>query len=171
MPRVGFEPKTPIFERAKTVHALNWAVTVIGRNRLQGLTFLRSIMSLSDLCMYNIFFHTVTQLLPMIQKNLWPRFRALNGRIILNEETESMLMETFLTQHSPVGKWQNPWHNFTRDSWSTEHDSNPRPSRTTQTAALGRTVYRYICVNNFMRSTILTLEMPFSFPAIPILGV
>jgi hypothetical protein len=30
MPRVGFEPTTPVFERAKTVHALERAATVIG---------------------------------------------------------------------------------------------------------------------------------------------
>jgi hypothetical protein len=32
MPRVGFEPTIPVFERAKTVHALDHAVTVIGMN-------------------------------------------------------------------------------------------------------------------------------------------
>jgi hypothetical protein len=31
MPRVGFEPMTPVFERAKTVHALDLAFTVIDR--------------------------------------------------------------------------------------------------------------------------------------------
>jgi hypothetical protein len=31
MPRVGFEPTIPVFERAKTVHALDRAVIVIGR--------------------------------------------------------------------------------------------------------------------------------------------
>jgi hypothetical protein len=30
MPRVGFEPTIPGFERAKTVHALDCAATVIG---------------------------------------------------------------------------------------------------------------------------------------------
>jgi hypothetical protein len=30
MPRVGFEPMTPAFERAKTVHALDRAATVFG---------------------------------------------------------------------------------------------------------------------------------------------
>jgi hypothetical protein len=30
MPRVGFEPAIPAFERAKTVHALDRAATVIG---------------------------------------------------------------------------------------------------------------------------------------------
>jgi hypothetical protein len=30
MPPVGFEPTIPVFERAKTVHALDRAVTVIG---------------------------------------------------------------------------------------------------------------------------------------------
>jgi hypothetical protein len=30
MPRVGFEPTIPVFERAKTVHAVDCAATVIG---------------------------------------------------------------------------------------------------------------------------------------------
>jgi hypothetical protein len=34
MPRVGFEPTTPAFERAKTVHALDREVTVIGLEHL-----------------------------------------------------------------------------------------------------------------------------------------
>jgi hypothetical protein len=35
--RVGFEPKTPVFERAKTVHALDRAATVAGKLCLQCL--------------------------------------------------------------------------------------------------------------------------------------
>jgi hypothetical protein len=31
MPRVGFEPTTPMFEWAKTIHALDRAITVLGR--------------------------------------------------------------------------------------------------------------------------------------------
>jgi hypothetical protein len=30
MPQVGFQPTIPVFERAKTVHALDRAATVIG---------------------------------------------------------------------------------------------------------------------------------------------
>jgi hypothetical protein len=30
MPRVGFEPTIPVFERVKTVHSLDRAATVIG---------------------------------------------------------------------------------------------------------------------------------------------
>jgi hypothetical protein len=30
MPQVGFEPTIPVFERAKTVHALDRTATVIG---------------------------------------------------------------------------------------------------------------------------------------------
>jgi hypothetical protein len=37
MPRVGFEPKTPVFEQAKTVHALDRAAIVIGKPRQQSL--------------------------------------------------------------------------------------------------------------------------------------
>jgi hypothetical protein len=33
MPRVGFEPTIPVFQRAKTVHALDRAVTMIGIRR------------------------------------------------------------------------------------------------------------------------------------------
>jgi hypothetical protein len=32
MPRIRFEPMTPVFERAKTIHALDRAATVIGNN-------------------------------------------------------------------------------------------------------------------------------------------
>jgi hypothetical protein len=32
MPRVGIESTSPVFERAKTVHALDRATTVIGSN-------------------------------------------------------------------------------------------------------------------------------------------
>jgi hypothetical protein len=40
MSRVGFEPTTPVFEQAKTVHALDRAATVVGfmaieRNKLK----------------------------------------------------------------------------------------------------------------------------------------
>jgi uncharacterized membrane protein len=35
MPQAGFEPTIPVFERAKTVHALDGAATVIGLHTLQ----------------------------------------------------------------------------------------------------------------------------------------
>jgi hypothetical protein len=38
MPWVGFEPTIPAFERAKTVHALDRAATVIGRHITHALT-------------------------------------------------------------------------------------------------------------------------------------
>jgi hypothetical protein len=34
MPQVGFEHTTPVFERAKTVHTLDRAATVIGTHKL-----------------------------------------------------------------------------------------------------------------------------------------
>jgi hypothetical protein len=34
MPRAGFEPTIPVFERAKTVHALDGVATVIGLVKL-----------------------------------------------------------------------------------------------------------------------------------------
>jgi hypothetical protein len=37
MPQVGFEPTIPVFERAKIVHALNGAATVIGTTTIQNL--------------------------------------------------------------------------------------------------------------------------------------
>jgi hypothetical protein len=37
MPRVGFEPTIPMFERAKTVHALDRAATVIGYYSVLGI--------------------------------------------------------------------------------------------------------------------------------------
>jgi hypothetical protein len=33
MPRVGFEPTIPVFNRAKTFHALDRTVTVIGAHK------------------------------------------------------------------------------------------------------------------------------------------
>jgi hypothetical protein len=36
MPRVGFEPRIPEFEKAKIFHALHRAVTVIGTSRRYG---------------------------------------------------------------------------------------------------------------------------------------
>jgi hypothetical protein len=44
MPWVGFEPMTPPFERAKTVHALDREATVIGKNKIDqpGRSLLRS---------------------------------------------------------------------------------------------------------------------------------
>jgi hypothetical protein len=44
MPRVGFEPTIPVFERAKRVHASEHAATVIGNTA--PLLFLLSIHSL-----------------------------------------------------------------------------------------------------------------------------
>jgi hypothetical protein len=44
MPRVGFEPRMPAFERAKTFHALDSAATVIGL-RVYG-TVLRKYLQL-----------------------------------------------------------------------------------------------------------------------------
>jgi hypothetical protein len=35
MPRVGFEPTIPVFERAKNVHAVDRAATVIGTVKLR----------------------------------------------------------------------------------------------------------------------------------------
>jgi hypothetical protein len=43
MPRVGFELTIPVFERAKTVYALNRAATVIGHFPLQGPNVLVSM--------------------------------------------------------------------------------------------------------------------------------
>jgi hypothetical protein len=37
MPLVGFEPTIPVFGRAKTVHALDRAATVIGLNLVHAL--------------------------------------------------------------------------------------------------------------------------------------
>jgi hypothetical protein len=43
MPRVGFEPTIPVFERAKTVHALDHAATVIGKGSSIAPKLLQSI--------------------------------------------------------------------------------------------------------------------------------
>jgi hypothetical protein len=39
MPREGFEPKTPVFERAKAVHALDRAATAINNDTVQCFDF------------------------------------------------------------------------------------------------------------------------------------
>jgi hypothetical protein len=39
MPRVGFEPTTAVFQRAKTVHASDREKSVIGRDKGQMLCF------------------------------------------------------------------------------------------------------------------------------------
>jgi hypothetical protein len=39
MPRVGFEPTVPVFERGKTVHALDRAATVIGLTQNMAFIF------------------------------------------------------------------------------------------------------------------------------------
>jgi hypothetical protein len=41
MPRVGFEPTIPAFERVKTVYALDPAATVIGDSTVTGLKYVR----------------------------------------------------------------------------------------------------------------------------------
>jgi hypothetical protein len=40
MPRLRFEPTTPVFERAKTVHALDRAATVMGSYGLYATIFI-----------------------------------------------------------------------------------------------------------------------------------
>jgi hypothetical protein len=46
MPRVGFEPTIPAFERAKTVHALDRAVSLIGRMLFQPTKISRPLLAL-----------------------------------------------------------------------------------------------------------------------------
>jgi hypothetical protein len=43
MPQVGFEPTIPVFERPKTVHALDRAVTVIGTCSLRIHNFVQHV--------------------------------------------------------------------------------------------------------------------------------
>jgi hypothetical protein len=54
MPQVGFEPTIPVFERAKTVHPLDRAATVIGGSlHLVNVNFQFHFISL--ICMSKIF--------------------------------------------------------------------------------------------------------------------
>jgi hypothetical protein len=46
MPRAGFEPKFSVFERAKTVHALESATTVIGHSLYPATNINRVIKSM-----------------------------------------------------------------------------------------------------------------------------
>jgi hypothetical protein len=51
MPRVGFEPTIPAFERAKTVHALDLAATVIGWSLISVLIMPKVSYSLMEIDM------------------------------------------------------------------------------------------------------------------------
>jgi hypothetical protein len=44
MPKMGFEPTVPVFERVKTVHASDRAATVIGKVDVQIHIFLTSTL-------------------------------------------------------------------------------------------------------------------------------
>jgi hypothetical protein len=49
MPRVGFEPTIPVFERAKTVHASDRVATVIGHGRSTEVYFPSNFQILPNL--------------------------------------------------------------------------------------------------------------------------
>jgi hypothetical protein len=49
MRRVGFEPTTPFFERAKTIYALDLAATVIGLASISSINLLGQQMQPSTL--------------------------------------------------------------------------------------------------------------------------
>jgi hypothetical protein len=54
MPQVGFEPTIPVFERAKTVHVLDRAATVIGWNIWSSA--LKSVTAVASLMLFMIIF-------------------------------------------------------------------------------------------------------------------
>jgi hypothetical protein len=47
MPKVGFEPTTPVLERAKTVHVLDHAVTVIGMDHMY--TYIKQMVKFKEI--------------------------------------------------------------------------------------------------------------------------
>jgi hypothetical protein len=49
MPRVGFDPRIPAFERAKTDHALDRAATVIGAANSNALKIMHLGPALNDM--------------------------------------------------------------------------------------------------------------------------
>jgi hypothetical protein len=51
MPRVGFEPMTPVFERAKTVHASDRVATVIGMFHFNCFVWISRNMTVSIVLM------------------------------------------------------------------------------------------------------------------------
>jgi hypothetical protein len=55
MAQVGFEPTIPVFERAKTVHALDRAVTAIGNIS----KYKPNLMQNVDRMVRNTFFETI----------------------------------------------------------------------------------------------------------------
>jgi hypothetical protein len=60
MPQVGFEPKIPVFERAKTVDALDRAATVIGRFHTTRITTNNNINSLNHCYKHYVLRYCVT---------------------------------------------------------------------------------------------------------------
>jgi hypothetical protein len=54
MPRVGFEPTIPMFERANTFHALDRATYVIGTSFLLGQNILFSILLCYPQCVLRL---------------------------------------------------------------------------------------------------------------------
>jgi hypothetical protein len=69
MPRVGFDHLAPAFERAKTVHALDRAATVIGTAIL--LKFLITVIEILQLLLLQLNrYSTSTELLTLSLNNL-----------------------------------------------------------------------------------------------------
>jgi hypothetical protein len=50
MPRVGFDPTIPVFERAKAFHALDHAAVVIGFLLVESVKYIKTLILLSKLC-------------------------------------------------------------------------------------------------------------------------
>jgi hypothetical protein len=88
MPRVGFESTIPAFERAKTVHALDRAATVIGQ-------------TLSILCYNLMVFTTFYYSFPTESRQI------LEGIVLLN----SHFLKTFFLHHIRVVPLTRRFHN------------------------------------------------------------
>jgi hypothetical protein len=78
---VGFEPMTPVFERAKTVHALDFEATVIGSyglshvNMLLILTWRNWNDAIAQMQEHKLFLRHMFSNSSLLQSNSYPYFR------------------------------------------------------------------------------------------------
>jgi hypothetical protein len=72
MPRVGLEPTIPVFEPAKTVHALDRAATVIGPSHLWSPKISLSVwIMFYYILLYLIIFYTKVYITPLCVKYIF----------------------------------------------------------------------------------------------------
>jgi hypothetical protein len=75
MPRVGFEPTIPVFERAKTVHGFDAAATVIGYGLITLMLIKHGIMLPTLICLHGV-------LLFQLRDNIYSYFNLTECRLL-----------------------------------------------------------------------------------------